>query len=240
MTASNADGTWTADDMEFSRRGVYLPEIDVLSISDLHVGIEKAAIRDGTSMPTKEAETLKSSLLALLGEFQPSTVVFDGDVHHEFGSLGDAADTIQEMEEMVENSGAEPVFVEGNHDTMLDSVVETVDWHQVEDVVFVHGDRVPAEVPQDADLYVVGHDHPAVEIEMQKIDCYLLGPCIDGRVLMTPAFNELVRGVVVNKMTADEFMSPFVRPPIGEFQVIVEDDGDVHEFPPIGEFRHML
>lgn len=234
------ESEWTTEGMEFRGRGVYLPEIDVLSVSDLHVGIEKAAIRDGTSMPTKEAETLKSNLLALLGEFQPSTVVFDGDVHHEFGGLGDAGDTIQEMQEIVVNAGAEPVFVEGNHDTMLDSVVETEDWWRSDDVVFVHGDRVPADMPQDAALYVVGHDHPAVEIEMQKIDCYLLGPCIDGRVLMTPAFNELVRGVVVNKMTAGGFMSPFVRPPIGEFQVIVEDDGEVHEFPPMSEFRHML
>lgn len=231
---------WTPDDMVFRDRAVYLPEIDALSLSDLHVGIERAAIRDGTSMPTKEADTLKSNILGLLGEFQPSTVVFDGDVHHEFGGLGDAGDTIQEMREMVENAGAEPVFVEGNHDTMLDSVVETVDWHRMEDVVFVHGDRVPADMPQDADLYVVGHDHPAVEIEMQKIECYLLGPCIDGHVLMTPAFNELVRGVVVNRMTAGEFMSPFIRPPIEEFQVIVEDEGEVHEFPPLGEFRHML
>ncbi|MFW5929961.1 MAG: metallophosphoesterase [Halobacteriota archaeon] len=231
--------TVDVESFEYVDRALYLPDRDVLAVSDLHVGIERAAHDRGVAMPLMEAENLERDLRALVEAYSPSEVVFNGDVHHEFGSLGDDGDVIRRLESAVESHGAEAVFVEGNHDTMLDSVVETKPYHEVDGVVFVHGDRVPVDLP-DAPLYVVGHDHPAVEVEMQKTACYLYGPCGDGRVLMTPAFNELCRGVVVNQMRASDFMSPFVRPPLDDFSVVVEVDGEVLWFPRIGEFRGLL
>jgi metallophosphoesterase superfamily enzyme len=95
----------------------------------------------------------------------------------------------------------------------------------------------------DASLYVVGHDHPTVEIEMQKQACFLYGPFdYDGRdadILMTPALNPLCEGVVVNEMRASDFLSPFVRR-FSEFRVAVETEDEVLRFPPIKEFKRML
>ncbi|MDY7081876.1 MAG: hypothetical protein SXQ77_05585 [Halobacteria archaeon] len=123
---------------------------------------------------------------------------------------------------------------------MLSSVVDTADWYERGDLLFIHGDEMPASLPH-AELYVVGHDHPSVEIEMQKTDCFLYGPFDDSQVLMTPAFNPLCSGVVINRMYSRDFMSPFVRGDFGRFRVVVEnEDGEVLRFPPLEEFREML
>jgi len=241
--------TASLEDLRFGGRAVYLPGFDTVAVSDLHVGFEEEARASGMSLPLREEETLEEGLRDVLGRFDPSTVVFNGDVHHSFGELGDAGRTIRRLESIAESSDAEPVFVEGNQDTMLDEVVETRNWYSVGDgdeeggaeaeAVFVHGDTVPADLPE-ASLYVVGHDHPSVEIELQKEPCFLYGPFRGSSVLMTPVFNPLCEGVVVNEMYASDFMSPFVRESLNGFRVVVETDDEVLRFPEMGEFRRML
>lgn len=250
------------DELGFGGRAVYLPEFDTAAVSDLHVGFEEEARASGMSLPLREKETLEEGLREVLVRFSPETVVFNGDIHHSFGELGDSGRTIRRLRSVVESTEATPVFIEGNHDTMLEEVVETQTWYSVggdnesrrgdkengsesgdgnrdADVVFVHGDTVPPNLP-DAPLYVVGHDHPAVEIELQKEPCFLYGPFRDSHVLMTPAFNPLCEGVVVNEMYASDLMSPFVRESLNAFRVVVETDEEVLRFPEMREFRRML
>ncbi|MFW5984092.1 MAG: metallophosphoesterase [Halobacteria archaeon] len=226
------------DDLSFGAGAVYLPEEDIASVSDLHVGLADAARRDGTALPFDEETALEEAVRDVLTRFEPSTLVFDGDVQHSFGGIGDAGETVRRLKRVVEADSAQPVFVEGNHDTDLSAVVETHAWYEEGDAVFVHGDTVPADLP-DASLYVVGHDHPTVEIEGQKQACFLHGPYGDASVVMTPALNPLCEGVVVNEMRARDFMSPFVRD-FDAFRVAVETGDDVLRFPRIKEFRRML
>lgn len=226
------------NELELGSKAVYLPERDTASVGDLHVGLADAARRGGTTLPLDEKEELERAIRSVLRRFEPSTLVFNGDVQHSFGGIGDAGETASRLKKVVESGGATPVFVEGNHDTDLDTVVETCSWHEEGDAVFVHGDTFPENLPE-VSLYVVGHDHPTVEIEGQKQACYLYGPYEDANVVMTPALNPLCEGVVVNEMRSSDFMSPFVRR-FGEFRVAVEADGKVLRFPPIREFRRML
>ncbi len=253
-TNETTETTTLFKQLRFGSRAVYVPEEDTVAVSDLHVGFADAARRRGTGVPIDEGMVLEKAVRDVLTRFEPSTLVFNGDVQHSFGGIGDARDTVNRLRSVAESYEAAPVFVEGNHDTDLDAVVETCAWHAEGDVVFTHGHTVPLDLP-DAALYVVGHDHPTVEIEMQKQACFLYGPFdFDGKVgkneddgevgqdadvLMTPALNPLCEGVVVNEMRASDFLSPFVRR-FGEFRVAVETDGEVLRFPPIREFRRML
>lgn len=237
-TQSDVDADGDAD-MVFADDALYLSERDVLALSDLHVGLEEAARDGGWAMPLGESDRLRDKLGRLLDRFEPSTVVFDGDVHHSFAKLGEAPDTIDDLRWDVEAADAEPIWIAGNHDTMLDAVVETHDWWECDGAVFTHGDDVPVDLP-DAELYVVGHDHPTLEIEMEKQRCYLLGTYRGGDLVMLPAFNGLCRGTVVNGMHDRDFMSPFVED-FASFRVVIEtDDGQVLDFPRVGEFREML
>jgi len=241
MTKEESEAS-TFDNLRFGARSVYLPETETAVVSDLHIGFADAARRQGTGVPFDEGMVLEKAVRDVLTRFEPSTFVFNGDVQHSFGGIGDARDTVNRLRRVAESYGAEPVFVAGNHDTDLNAVVETCDWYEEGDVVFTHGHTIPLDMP-DASLYVVGHDHPTVEIEMQKEPCFLYGPFdYDGRdadVLMTPALNPLCEGVVVNEMRASDFLSPFVRR-FSEFRVAVETEDEVLRFPPIEEFRRML
>jgi len=228
------------DDLRFGARAAYLPKLDVAVVSDAHVGLADAARSQGTGVPFDEGMVLEKAVRDVLTRFEPSTLVFNGDVQHRFGGIGDAGDTVRRLRRVTESYDAEPIFVEGNHDTDLDAVVETCAWHKEGEVVFTHGHTIPLDLP-DASLYVVGHDHPTVEIEMQKQDCFLYGPFdrSDANVLVTPALNPICEGVVVNEMRASDFLSPFINH-FDEFRVAVETEDEVLRFPPIREFRRML
>ncbi|WP_348612326.1 metallophosphoesterase [Halobaculum rarum] len=108
-------------------------------------------------------------------------------------------------------------------------------------VVVRHGhDAPPAEEP--AGLYVVGHDHPTIEIEGKRKPCWLYAErgFRGADVLMLPAFTRLAGGVEVNDMSAREFQSPFVTDADALRPVVARADGDAVEFPPLGEFRRLL
>jgi hypothetical protein len=221
--------------MELRDRAVLLGE--TLVLSDLHVGKEATAVE----FPVGERADLVDRLSALLAWGTPETVVLAGDVLHSFGSVPTgAAETLHDLERAVRDAGAELVVTPGNHDRMLDGV-----WHgrtrqsyRVGETLVCHGHERPEET---ATRYVVGHDHPTIEIEGRRRPCYLVGEQDRGEVVMLPAFTRLVRGVVVNDMRAHEFQSPLVTDADALRPVVWDDDaGEPLEFPPLGEFRRLL
>jgi len=107
-------------------------------------------------------------------------------------------------------------------------------------IVVTHGHELPG---MEAGTYVIGHDHPAIEIEGQRRPCYLYGPgAYEGMdVLMLPAFTRLAGGVEINGLHARELQSPLLTD-LGEFRPIVYDEESEEAlwFPPLAEFRSML
>jgi hypothetical protein len=95
----------------------------------------------------------------------------------------------------------------------------------------------------DADLYLVGHDHPAISIEGRKRPCFLYGPDSyrGGDVLMLPAFSRLAAGATVNGMRTSDFQSPLVTDADALRPVVYDPDREeALSFPPLGEFRRLL
>lgn len=224
----------------FRTRAAYLEEPGVLVVADLHLG------RDTTSaveLRLGEHEDLTERFSTVLETFDPQRVVFAGDVLHSFGSLPrGVAETLRDLRRIAHRADTETVITPGNHDTMLQELWDgpTESEIRIDDTVILHGDDPPE---MTAELYIVGHDHPAIRIEGRKHPCFLFGPAqFNGAdVLMVPAFNRLVPGVVVNNMAADDFHSPLVVD-AGALQPIVRDP-DAEEtlgFPALGQFRGML
>jgi hypothetical protein len=230
--------------MEFHPRdrAVYLPAADALVCADLHVGRAAASnVESGLG----ERTTLLGRFEALVERFSPSEAVIAGDLLHAFDSLPrGTAETVRGLAEVADEAGVRAVVTPGNHDTMLDELWDgpTTRERRLDGtgIVVTHGHERPES---DADCYVVGHDHPTIEIEGQRRACYLYGPdqCGDSDVLVLPAFSRLPAGVVVNGMTAREFQSPLVTDADGLRPVVRDESADeTHEFPLLGEFRRML
>lgn len=236
-------------DVEFRDRACYFPGADVLVCSDLHLG------RDATSaiqVPLGERRDVVGRLRALCDRFTPAEVVLAGDVLHSFsGTPGNVAESFDGVVREVEAQGARVTITPGNHDAMLgglwsgrapaqyriDPDGKTTD---SESIVVCHGHELP---DGNARTYVIGHDHPAIEIEGRRRPCYLYGPDAYGGadVLMLPAFTRLAAGVPVNGLSARDFQSPLVTDLEG-FRPIVRDEtsDETLWFPPLGEFRSML
>ena len=230
--------------MEFEPRdrAVYLPSADVLVCADLHIG------RDATSnveLRVGEHEDLTERLEALCVRYEPAEVIVAGDLLHSFERIPTGvAKTIRAVRQVVEAAGARLVVTPGNHDPLLAELFDgpTPLEYRLDDhpVVVTHG-HVPPE--RDADLYVVGHDHPTIEIEGVRHPCYLYdsNQYRDAAVLMLPAFSRLPAGVVINDMSTSAFLSPLLTD-ADSLRPIVRDEraDETHEFPPLDELRRFL
>jgi len=251
-------------DVVFRDRAVYFARGDTLVLADLHVGRGEAA---DVEFPLGEASDLRERLEASLAAFDPDRVVVAGDVLHQFARVSDAVDrSLTGLREACLDAGARPVLVTGNHDAMLSSVWNgpTPDSHEIElssgpsggpsddylpktvpgPVVVRHGhERPPDEEVDRTGLYVVGHDHPTVEIQGRRRPCYLFVPdAVAGTpALMLPAFNRLPAGVRINGMTGDEFQSPFVTDAGSVHPVVWDPEADERlSFPRLRELRRLL
>jgi putative SbcD/Mre11-related phosphoesterase len=213
---------------------------ETLVIADLHIG---RGAGESISFPVGSGTEMIERFTELVKRYEPREVVVAGDLLHSFQTVPrTVTDIVASLRSACEDAGADLVVVPGNHDTMLDSVWDgpTVKSYRIGSTVICHGHELP---PCDADRYVIGHDHPTIEIEGQRRPCYLRGggQHTDCELLVVPSFNKLNAGVVINTMEASDFMSPLLtdakrlRPIVWD-----EDTRKTREFPPLGEFRQML
>lgn len=223
----------------FRDRAVLLGE--TLVLADLHLGRGEAT---AVEVPVGDGVDVLDRLRDLLDTFDPETVVFAGDLLHAFERVPRGVERqVRALQDAVEARGAKAVAVEGNHDAMLETVWDgaLVDAHRLDEAtVVVHGHERPGV---DAERYVLGHDHPSIEIEGQRRPCWLRGPGgPDGTELLgLPAFNRLAPGVAVNGMHARDFQSPLVVDADRLAPVVRDPDaGETLSFPPLGRFRHRL
>jgi putative SbcD/Mre11-related phosphoesterase len=222
----------------FGERATYLPAADALVLSDLHVGRDEAS---DVALPLGERADLEDRLEGHLDEFDPETVVFAGDLLHVHGTLPiGVQQTVGALEAAVRDAGATLHAVEGNHDTMLDAVgLDAEQFVELRDgTVVCHGHEDP---PVDAPRYVVGHQHPAVEIEGKRHPCFLYGPNqhAGSDVLVTPAFTRLAAGTPVGSLGDGTAVSPLLANPDG-YRPVVVSEGETLAFPALGDLRGLL
>ncbi|MEF8839523.1 MAG: metallophosphoesterase [Haloarculaceae archaeon] len=157
-------------DVRFRDRALLLE--DVLVVADLHLG---KGTSGGFELPVGDGADMLDRLRSLLSAHDPREVVVAGDLLHSFRTIPRAVeDTLAGIEEAVSTVDADLVVTPGNHDTMLQGVYDgaTPDHYRVGDTVICHGHRAPAV---SARRYVVGHDHPTIEIEGRRRPCFLFG-----------------------------------------------------------------
>ncbi len=220
-------------------RAIYLPEADALVLADLHLGRSRTA---NVELPLPERTAIGSRLADLLEIFDPGTVVLAGDICHSFSTIPrGVAGTFERIRDRIEAAGAAFVAVRGNHDVMLDSLADPVSETRLQDGTVVHHGHEPPDA--DAERYVVGHDHPAIEIEGVRHPCFLWGERIyrDGDVVVVPAFTELAAGRVLNGIRGEDMGSPLLSD-LDAFRPVVreEENGKTLVFPPLGAFRGFL
>ncbi|WP_253738062.1 metallophosphoesterase [Halohasta salina] len=229
------------DEFAFRDRAVYLPGTETLVLADLHLG--RAAVSN-VSAPLDERDDLLDRLARLRATFEPSTVVFAGDILHSFSTVPSGVDeTVAELYDRCVDADVDVIAIEGNHDRLLDTV-----WPAgVDSAVKLNDGTVICHGHTEPNLrgkrYLIGHDHPAITIEGRKRPCLCVDPegYRGNELLVLPAFTRLAGGTELNRLHGDAFQSPLVSS-VGSLQPTVwdADAGETFRFPPLGEFRRLL
>ncbi len=217
------------DGFEFLSGCLYIRASRTCVASDLHVGLEDELRRQGLAFPLKEEEILRERLERVLERFRPSTFVLDGDIFHSFDRTDKAVrDKFSSLMRLLEEK-CDVVLVRGSHDTMLSRLYpDALDRFDAGGFTFAHGhDSV-----EDHGTLIMGHEHPVLEIDMDRLPCFLLGEkLVKGRdLVILPAFNPLCQGVTINFVDGRDFMSPLLkRLDAGELESVSKLDKPILE-----------
>lgn len=229
------------DDIDLGYRGVYLPSHDTVIIADLHLGRGFAA---GVEVPTDAMGNVDERLGNLLSRFDPRNVIFAGDVLDAFGTIPPGViDHLDALVASIRATGASVQFLEGNHDTMLSSLVEQPieEYLVLGDTSVGHGHE---ELPGDHARYIIGHHHPSLRIDGVKHPAFLVGTIHDGaQLIVLPAFSDSVRGTVMNVRSLNAIDEPLlVDADVASLRpVVIDPEADEPlVFPPFENLRRFL
>ena len=157
----------------------------VLVISDLHLGFEESLVRQGVLVPKSHWKDLMFLLSEVLKRTDPKTIVVNGDIKHDFGSISRQEwSDVSRLIDFLRLHCKEIIFVKGNHDTILKPIAEkkglrVVKELVVDDALILHGDTIPTSVLKNVKTIIVGHAHPAVRLRQgvrnELFKCFLVG-----------------------------------------------------------------
>lgn len=146
----------------------------ILTVSDLHVGLEYELQKLGFKVPSQTSE-MTTSLYNLLTSIRPDTLVLLGDVKHEVKGLSrkvkmEVEGLINKMLEVTSRI----VIVMGNHDGSLKRLkIDGVEVHEasgvsIGDVSFVHGNAWPKPELLASNALIMGHLHPSLPLHYRE------------------------------------------------------------------------
>lgn len=231
------------DGVEFIDTGLLIG--DTLILSDIHLGYEAALNKNGYLIPRHQFRETTQKIERIIDETMPSRIIINGDIKHEFGSINDQEwrDTLKLIDFM--GKKAEVILVKGNHDRLLDTIatrrdIKVRDTYLQDDVFFVHGHEL-ADLPDDAETIVIGHEHPAISISdglrVERYKCYLIGTYKGRTLIVQPAFNVMTEGSDVG---SERLLSPYLENGVADFEVCVVAKGEVYHFGTVQEVTEDL
>jgi putative SbcD/Mre11-related phosphoesterase len=189
----------------------------LLLATDFHLGIEYELAKMGINIPYQTDRYLEE-LLALVREHGPDRLLLLGDIKHgvpitSFQEKREIPRFLAALQEEVEKID----LIRGNHDANIQNLVpEEIEIHPSKGLILgeefkvaaLHGHAWPYPRLLEADLIVMGHNHPAVQLNTP------LGVRITRRVW--------VRGRIDSRRLAEAFLEQAgVKPeddPLEEFR----------------------
>jgi DNA ligase-associated metallophosphoesterase len=194
-------------------RALFLPQEQLLAISDLHLGKAAHFRKAGLQVPSTLAQSDLNRLSSLLGQYQPQTLLINGDMfHHE---LNTDIDDFERWKEQY--SSLKFVLVKGNHDKLDEKqyLKLGIEIHEqsycTQNFCFIH-DAVKCK---EENLYPIsGHIHPGVTVwgkakQSLKFPCFYFGKdyavmpafsAFTGLSLVKPKVNEQVYAITPTKV----------------------------------------
>lgn len=225
-------------DLELVDRAILLD--DTLVCADLHLGVGPSA---GLDLPLGTGAQTVERLEGLVERVNPARLIIAGDILHAFDAIPrPVREALARLADAPTDCEMELSVLAGNHDRQLEAL-----WggpigtsRRVGDTLVCHGHESPTAT---ADRYVIGHEHPVLQVAGRRRPCYLAGTSVaDGAdVVVLPAFSRLLQGVRVNRVDADGLMSPLLDSPDDLTPIVWDEDAEKPvPFPRLSALRYHL
>lgn len=200
---------------------------NALIIADLHIGFEIELWRQGVRIPFQTSH-LVSRVNELLRKERVKEVIVNGDLKHEIAvSRGRQA---IEIEKFVEGIEGNVKVVQGNHDGGLGMKMYPSEGFLLGNVGIFHGHAYPGEELLRARYWITAHIHPMFGFRdtygrVYKEPCWVVGRVKEEflerrygetkkiKVIVMPAFSEIVGGIPVNLENVGGILSSMLSEP---------------------------
>lgn len=184
----------------------FLPQRNILLISDLHIGKLNHFRKAGIGLPSVGEGINFDKISKLLLTYKPTKVLFLGDLFHSeeskiwkvFGHF------------LTQNERVEFILIKGNHDAYVgDQFSDFTNFTIKEELIigsyiFTHEPLIFEKIPMNK-INICGHIHPAVKLKGKGrqtlvIRCFVFGT----KQLIMPAFGEFTGNYVINPKKNDQ------------------------------------
>lgn len=171
-----------------------------LVVADLHLGIERDFIEKGVYIPTQTESIIKR--LIKLSKYSKNMIIL-GDVKHKVPGI-----SVQELAEIpyffkkISKHFKKIITIKGNHDANLEKLMDAgiLKEFSYRNVGFMHGHALPSKEILKNKILIIGHIHPRFNFRdsigvFHSLPCFLIGKYKKTKIIVMPAFNELVGGL---------------------------------------------
>lgn len=175
---------------------ILLPESRTLILADTHFG--KSAAFRARGLPVPEGDTVAdlARIDALLSAHQPKQLVIAGDILH--AKVGCTPEVLGHLQPWLESCPAQPLLVEGNHDSACGKNPLGEDFPFQEELTIdsfhiLHNPDEELENPSG--FHIGGHLHPVVRIKDGTANGFRVPAFwLRGNQLVLPAFGSFTGG----------------------------------------------
>lgn len=187
-------------------RAIYLPNENLLAISDLHLGKAAHFRKAGLAVPNGVSQSDLKRLSQLINHYQPKKLLINGDMFH--------SDYNTEIDEFAswrsEFKEIDFILVKGNHDKQTEEVYEKLSInvyepnYQTNHFCFIHN-----VTHCTSDLYAIsGHLHPGISI-YSKAKQRLKFPCFyfSDAYSILPAFSAFTGLQLIKPKAQDQLFA---------------------------------
>jgi len=208
-----------------------------LVLADLHIGIEHELSLSGINIPSQIERRIERTL-RYMDTVKAQRVVLLGDVKHSISKTSplERHDIPHFLQSVAERASVD--ILPGNHDAGIEYLIPRdtrfgIEIHQskgysINDVGLVHGHTWPSTELLECNYLIMGHNHPIVRLadplgyvstKPVWIRAYFVEAIFrkrytelsrygNPRIIIMPAFNELVGGIAFNEAAYETLLGP--------------------------------
>jgi putative SbcD/Mre11-related phosphoesterase len=228
---------------------LYHGELDMIVLSDLHLGLEGSMTSEGSYVPKFQLDDVLEDINQVREDTGASRILVNGDLKNEFNkSYYSEKQEIKKFLRRLQKEFDDVIVIEGNHDNFIEKTVEDQGLEFREKflengILFTHGHEEIGK--EDFDTVVIGHEHPALSLEdeigvVEKVDCALYGETEgEKNIVVLPAFSSISNGTKINEVPQNELLSPILRNRVDVSSlkaVAISREAGIFEFPELGKF----